>query len=150
MDLCYFTIPGPPAAKAKTLGMIKGHATSFNSGKTKRFMALVTLRASEARPPQPFDGPVNLSVVAVFQRPKKLTERYKDGRLKNGATEGRMLKDSKPDIANVIKGIEDGINGTGVWKDDSQVCGYDGTRKYWAAIGEVPHTEIVVSAVEDF
>ena len=37
----------------------------------------------------------------------------------------------KPDIKNLIAGLEDALNGI-AWNDDSQIVGYDECRKYWA------------------
>ena len=148
-----FEVPGIPLAKAKTVGMRGGHAMSYNKAPVKNYMALVRMAATDARlrfeAPLPFDGPVNLCIVAVFPRPKRLLGRYRDGTLKGGAIEGRMPMPSKPDLANLIKGLEDGINGSGLWTDDCQVCGYDGTRKCYGAIGEVPHVEVMVSSLPD-
>jgi len=63
-----FIVPGAPCAKAKKLGTINGHATSFNDTRTATYQNLVTLVAQGARFVEPLSGPLALLIVAVYPR----------------------------------------------------------------------------------
>lgn len=67
------------------------------------------------------EGPLEMEVIFVFDRPKRL-QRKKD-------PEGAILHDKKPDLDNLLKIIKDTFNGI-VWKDDSQVCRISLTKIY--------------------
>lgn len=47
----------------------------------------------------------------------------------------------KPDLKNLIAGLEDALNGT-AWKDDSQIVGYDKCRKVWGHTGGLTVLEV--------
>jgi len=143
----YFEIPGPPVAKGRAkASVVCGHVNMRTPEKTARYENLVCLAAEAARPDGWVEiaGPVVLQIVAVFPRPKKLLERYKDGRLRNGASEGRMPHYSLPDLSNVVKAVEDGMNHASIWQDDARIHQIDAS-KWYAAIGELPRVEVRVS-----
>jgi Holliday junction resolvase RusA-like endonuclease len=82
----------------------------------------------------PAGVPVRLTVRVFYERPK-------DWR-------GKAHKTSKPDLSNLIKNIEDGLNGV-AWADDSQVCDYGDSGKFYTSLpdnrayAKVTVTEIV-------
>ncbi len=87
-------------------------------------------------------GPVKLSVVFYFRRPKA---HYRTGKY------AHLLKDSapaehaqKPDLSKCVRAVEDGMTGI-VYRDDSQIAAYGDVRKAWTT--EAEGAEICVEAV---
>lgn len=78
------------------------------------------------------DAPVSVIAEFVFPRPKA----------------AKMLqKPTKPDIDNLIKALLDGINNSGVWRDDAIVCQVNALKRV-VADGELPHTVVEVILIE--
>jgi Holliday junction resolvase RusA-like endonuclease len=140
-----FVVPGEPKAKGRQrFSVADGRPRAFTPERTVRYENLVALFASEAAPSSAFDGCIRLTLDCYFTRPKKYTERYKDGTLKNGAVERDMRHTSKPDADNVAKSVLDGMNQAGnFWRDDSQVSTLI-VRKWYADIGDGPRVEVTV------
>lgn len=138
-----FTVPGTPNAKAKKIGLVRGHARAFNDERTTTYQGLVCQAAAATNAAQ-FDGPVVLRIVAVFPRlPSQCRRAKRDGRLLGGWSEWRIPLASLPDWDNIAKAVCDGITRAGLWPDDRRVV--DGRVVKWrAAIGEAPHTEVTV------
>jgi Holliday junction resolvase RusA-like endonuclease len=89
--------------------------------------------AAEAYQGEPLDVPVSVLVRFVFPRPASVP--------KKAGTE-RMPHLGKPDVDNLFKSLADALNGQ-LWVDDSRV--YQASlNKFKAAVGEQPHTEVVV------
>lgn len=82
-------------------------------------------------------GPVAISIIAVFERPKALQRKTK--------IMHRQWKYTKPDCDNVQKAIMDSFNGL-MWKDDAQVArtSFD---KCVASGDEAPFVEVTVEAL---
>ncbi|NTV02460.1 MAG: RusA family crossover junction endodeoxyribonuclease [Chlorobiaceae bacterium] len=133
-----FSVPGNPKA-------LKRHR-SFIHNRTGRITQLDQSAGDKAdflaaalgnRPHEPFKGPVKLSVVAVFQRPKshfgtgKNTDKMRD--------DAPLLHVKKPDADNVLKFIKDALNGV-FWVDDCQVCVATITKAY----GEFPQVDVTI------
>lgn len=76
-------------------------------------------------------GPLSVVIVAVFPA------------LKTTRPQRRRLKDTRPDLDNVEKGILDAAKA--LWKDDAQVAIKHST-KFVGATGEAPH---VILQIED-
>lgn len=57
---------------------------------------------------------------------------------------GLLRPTTKPDVSNVIKGVEDALNG--VWyKDDSQIVAYGKVGKWYS---DMPRVEITMEVLE--
>jgi len=144
-----FQIPGTPAAKSRTVCVVGGHARGFNDPKTTTYQGIVRDCAQRAMLAagltQPLDGPLVLRIIAVYPRLACQCVRAKrTGLLLGGMTEGRIPKPSRPDWDNLGKSISDGINASGLWTDDARV--FDGrVVKRFAASGEFPHVEVIIS-----
>lgn len=76
--------------------------------------------------------PVQVEIVFIYPRPKYL-----------GGDDLR-LKDTKPDIDNIIKTVLDGITNAGIWTDDNIVVGLNCT-KYYGPRDFIGQTEIKIS-----
>lgn len=112
-----FVIPGRPFAKQRPKAtMVAGRARVYTPKQTVSFERQV---AEIARPEfaAPFEGPVKLRVVAVFQIPKSWTKRKKTEAAQNGGA----FHVQRPDGDNILKAIKDGLNRI-AWVDDSQVA----------------------------
>ncbi len=93
-----------------------GYASGYTPAKTKAYEQAVRWAASGAmRRKVPFDGPVALTVFALFQIPASWSARKKAL-----ALTGDIRPTVKPDADNALKAIADGCNGV-VFRDDVQV-----------------------------
>lgn len=109
-----FTIPGKPFAKQRPkAGTVGGRARVFTPKETRSFERQV---AEIARPNfrAPFEGPVRLRIVAVFQIPKSWTKTRQAATIDTYHTQ-------KPDADNLLKAVKDGLNRI-AWADDCQVA----------------------------
>ena len=96
------TIPIKPVAKGRPRFSRFGGA--YTPQKTREFEAAVR-EAAKAYCDKPIEGPVHLSVVFLFDRPK---------------TVKRLSHTVKPDLDNLLKGVSDALNG--IWfHDDAQI-----------------------------
>lgn len=140
-----FTVPGPPLAQPRqrhrvlTIGG-KPFAQNYTPAKApiNDFKASVRMAAAAAYNGAPMGGPVELTVLFVFPRPKRLIWKKREMR--------REFHVSKPDCDNCIKGIKDALNKL-LWIDDSQVCD-EHIFKRVAAGDEQPHTQVAVRCLE--
>lgn len=142
-----FTIPGEPCGKAVKIAYNKdiGHALTYNTPKSTNYMTAVRFYASNELPEiwEPLNVPVEVEIIAVIARPRRLLDTFKrTGKLKCG-NPGRIETTAKPDVDNITKAVFDGITKSGLWRDDKLVW-HEDVRKYYAAIGEAPCTEIIV------
>lgn len=131
-------IPGVPVAWARTargFGARKGGSySSFTPERQRSWKAVAQAHMAAARVGRGlFDGPLSLSILAVWPRPKSL-------RRSLGA--GRLWRTSRPDADNVGKLVADAAIGV-LYADDSVVVRLE-VEKFVAAAGEAPRVEVVV------
>ena len=86
----------------------------------------------------PFSGPVCMDILFVFPRPKS--------RIWKKKPMPREPHISRPDRTNLIKAVEDALNGV-AWRDDSQVFSGN-ARKHIAAGDEQPGIHIVITELD--
>lgn len=85
----------------------------------------------------PDDQPLGLHVVFVFERPASHFGTGRNaGRLKPSA---RLCPTGRPDLSNLVKLIEDALNGN-AFKDDSRIVRTIAEKRY----GERGQTEVVL------
>lgn len=94
----------------------------------KRYLDYKQIIALETRKyfPQPFEGPIEVSIQFYLQPPKKIPK-------------GRTGPTVKPDIDNLIKGVFDGMNKI-AWNDDAQVIKVVSSKHY----DHIPHISVTV------
>lgn len=80
------------------------------------------------RPRPMLEGPLRLEIEFTFVRPKSARK--------------RQWHTVKPDASNIVKGVEDALNGV-AWRDDSQVIELVVRKSY----GETAGTTITVTEV---
>ena len=114
MTVAEFTVPGQPAGKGRARATtVNGRARLYTPATTVAFEAAVR----EAGAPHfdtPIAGPVRLRIVAYFEMPKSWSKRKRE------AMHGEFHT-QKPNGSNILKAIEDGLNGV-AFGDDCQVA----------------------------
>jgi len=109
-----FTIPGEVVAKGRPRF---GNGRVFTPARTVAYERLVRVYARQAMAGlKPLEGPLQLSMVAIFAIPKAWTK----ARLAT-CLEAPEYVVKRPDLSNAVKAAEDGMNGI-VWLDDDQVA----------------------------
>ncbi len=124
-----FTIPGSvvPFARAGARGSAR-----FTPRRQADYMALVRLAAANAMNGQaPFDGPVEMTVRAVYPIPASWPK------AKRNAARWRV---ARPDCDNIAKLVADAISQV-VYGDDAQIASLAVQKLY----GEIPGTIVSVT-----
>lgn len=137
-----FTIHSEPIAQPRhNIGKIGGFARAYipASHAVHKFKLDVKEAAMKAwgKIGQPVLCPLEVRAVFVMGRPKKYQGKKYDT--------GRLWYDRQPDIDNFMKSLFDGITGI-IWANDSQVCDAR-CQKYYAAVGEEPHIEVLIKEI---
>jgi Holliday junction resolvase RusA-like endonuclease len=118
-----FTIPGVPVAKARAR-VVDGRA--YTPEKTRAAESEVQFYATASHVPLIESGPIWLALVFVFPWPKSWPKKRRP-----------QFHTVKPDASNLLKLVEDALNGI-CWRDDSQVCVVHADKRY----GETPETVV--------
>jgi Holliday junction resolvase RusA-like endonuclease len=145
-----FTINLSPMGKQRVKATIRGaHAAVYTPSLTvawEHFAAGELRDAWAGRPALAANAPLELEVLCVIARPKSLLFKFKrTGAYKHGT--GRIWCTAKPDFDNAGKIVADAMQAAGILGDDKAIC--DGrVRKVYAAVGELPHVEIVLSEID--
>ncbi len=123
-DHISFFVPGLPIAQPRA------HQTS-SRGKTRRFVPSahpihgyrLSIQAEffKLGYGKPWVGPIMLFVEFWMPRPKSSTSKKR----RNFS----MPHGKKPDLSNLLKGVEDALNGL-LYEDDSQLWRIDATKRY--------------------
>ena len=117
-----------------------GFVKAYDPAKSREYKQYVRLVASEDAPETPVTGAVLLSLKIYKAIPKSMSKRKREA-----ALAGRLRPTTKPDVSNVLKGVEDALKG--LWyADDSQIVGYGEIGKWYA---ERPRIEVTMTEVED-
>lgn len=136
-----FTVPGVPVAKGRPRVTIRGgRPRAYTPEKTEKYENLVRLAFREEFPDaEPAAGPIILEFRAYFPVPKSFSKKKKQL-----ALQGVLQKTTKPDLDNIQKAIQDGLNGV-AFADDSQIFRYVATKNY----SETPRVDIKIIEWED-
>jgi len=129
-----FAVPGKPSGKGRprhSAGPATRHVYSPDVGS---FQARVAAFAAQADPTC-FEGAVQVTIRVERRMPTSWSKKRRKAALGCPAT-------GKPDVANVIASVHDGLNGIG-YHDDAQVA-YTALRRIWS---EQDVTMIVVREV---
>ena len=134
-----FTVPGHPHGKGRPRVAVRnGFARQYTPKETANYEGMVRLAAQAAmngRPPT--DRPVAVTIAAIFDIPKSATKRFRED-----ALIGTVFPAKKPDISNIAKAIEDGMNAI-VFKDDSQIVSLTTGKRY----GATPEVRVTVRSL---
>lgn len=125
-----FTIPGDavPWARAGAHGKVR-----FTPAKQRSYMAVLKdFGARAMQGTSPIEGPIELSVMAVYAWPKSMSS-------KKRALPGAEWKSSRPDADNLSKIVKDALN-TITFRDDAQVA----SLHVWKKFGDVPRLSVKI------
>lgn len=134
-----FVIPGTPVPQARArhrVVKLRNGGTfvgQYDPAESRIWKATVAEFAAAARNGgQPCEGPIVLEVVFVFN-PTASWSKKKLAILEAGV---EVPKITRPDLKNLIAGVEDGANGI-LWRDDGQIWNYGNSRKVFGLRAEV-------------
>lgn len=117
------TVPGKPVPQGRPrFNRYTGRA--YDPEKSREYKALVKSMAKKVAPPTPVVCPVGLAIWIYMSIPKSFTKKQR-----KAIEDGTLLPTTKPDVSNIVKGIEDALNG--VWyADDSQIIYSVASKQY--------------------
>lgn len=135
MAVLTFTVPGKPFGKQRPRVTRTGHA--YTPKETVSYENLVRMSFVEKYPEFfPTGAPVILSVIAAFPIPQSWTKKKVKAALAGDIYPG------KPDIDNVLKIIQDALNGI-AYKDDAQIWNATVTKTYAERPGVTVYLEYI-------
>ena len=109
------------------------------AAKSRDYKQYVRLVASEDAPEAPVTGAVLLSLRIYRVIPKSMSKKKREA-----ALAGVLRPTTKPDVSNVLKGVEDALKG--LWYvDDSQIVGYGELGKWY---DKQPRIEVTMQVLE--
>ena len=131
---------GEPVAQGRPRFSRQGSfVKAYDPAKSRDYKQYVRLVAAQDAPETPVTGAVLLSLRIYRSIPKSMP-RYK----REAALAGVLRPTTKPDVSNVLKGVEDALKG--LWyADDSQIVGYGVLGKWYS---ERPRIEIAMQELE--
>lgn len=133
-------ILGEPVAQGRPrFSRQGGFVKAYDPAKSRDYKSYVRLIAAQNAPVTPVEGAIEFSL-RIYRAIPKGMPKYKREEAKAGA----LRPVTKPDVSNVLKGVEDALKG--VWyKDDSQIVGYGVLGKWY---DERPRIEIMMRELE--
>jgi Holliday junction resolvase RusA-like endonuclease len=126
-----FKVDGDPVGKQRARYAKRGNfVQTYTPDKTRNYEALIKEAAIQAMGSNEIlETPVNLYLYIRAPIPKSLPKKRLEACL-NGSE--KPIK--KPDASNVLKSVEDAMNGV-VYKDDSQIVNIHVTKVYSSQSG---------------
>ena len=107
-------IPGKPLGKQRPRVLKSG--ITYTPKKTVNYETFVKMMYLEKYAGEkPFEGPVSVEIVALYQIPKSASKKRKEA-MKRGAIKPTV----RPDVDNISKIITDALNGV-AYLDDKQI-----------------------------
>ena len=139
MELLKIVIPGSPIGQGRPkFSTINGHPKAYDPEKSRNYKAYVRMLATQAMKDTGFemiDGPCAVIINAFFEIPKSKSKKFKER-----ALGGLERPTKKPDLSNIVKGIEDALNGL-AYKDDSSIVYLSVAKVY----SDIPRVEVILS-----
>lgn len=134
-------VPGEPVPQGRPRFSVRNnHVRAHDPRKNVNYKAYIQLIAAESKPDAPVVVPVRLGLKIYRSIPKSWSKKRKAS-----ADAGQIRPTTKPDISNVLKGVEDALNG--IWyHDDSQIVEYGEIGKWYSTC---PRIEIEMETIEN-
>lgn len=119
-------VDGVPVPKGRARYVRRGnHISTYTPEKTRTYETLIKDAARQAMGvSEPLETPVSLYLYIRVPIPASATKK----RLQ-AIADGSEKPTKKPDASNVLKSVEDGMNGV-VYKDDSQIVNIHVTKVF--------------------
>ena len=119
-------VDGVPVPKGRARYVRRGnHISTYTPEKTRTYETLIKDSAIEAMgSSEPLETPVSLYLYIRVPIPKSCTKKRLQA-IENGSEKPTK----KPDASNILKSVEDGMNGV-VYHDDSQIINIHVTKVY--------------------
>lgn len=132
MQTYSIVIPGDAVPQGRPrVVRIGGRTIAYDPPKSKAYKARVRQYAARNAPKEPLEGKVQLEVQIFRSVPKSWSKKKHEA-----AYAGLIWPTTKPDVSNIVKGIEDALNG--IWyKDDSQIVHEYSMKRYARVPGVV-------------
>ena len=135
-----FTIPGTPVAKARPRVTRSGHAyTPKKTADYEMRVKICVMQLMAVQRLRPTTEAVRLTVQAFFPIPASWTKAKKEK-----ALNGDLKHTTKPDLSNIVKAVEDAMNGI-VYKDDSQISEIVCVKRYSMS----PKVDLTVEVINE-
>lgn len=136
--LVTFSVPGEPVGKGRPR-FVRATGRTYTPEKTANFETLVKLCYKQQVTSRPFEKgtPLCMNVEVYQQIPKSVSKKKREAMIGK-----KVLPTKKPDCSNILKAIEDGLNGV-AYIDDSQIVQVR-VVKYF---GEYPETIVTIKEV---
>ena len=121
-----FKLDADPVGKQRARYARRGNfVQTYTPDKTRTYESLIKEAATEAMgSSEPLETPVNLYLYIRAPIPKSYSKRRTEACLN-----GLEKPIRKPDSSNILKSVEDGMNGV-VYHDDSQIINIHVTKVY--------------------
>ena len=121
-----FKVDGTPIPKGRARYVRRGtHISTYTPEKTRTYETLIKDAARQAMGvSEPLETPVSLYLYIRVPIPASATKK----RLQ-AIADGSEKPIKKPDASNILKSVEDGMNGV-VYKDDSQIINIHVTKVF--------------------
>ena len=121
-----FTVDGTPVGKQRARYARRGnHVMAYTPEKTRTYESLIKDKATKAMgSSEPLNTPVSLYLYIRVPIPASATKKRLEA-----ISKGDEKPIKKPDASNILKSVEDGMNGV-VYKDDSQIVNIHVTKVY--------------------
>lgn len=134
-------VDGVPVPKGRARYVRRGnHISTYTPEKTRTYETLIKDAARQAMGvSEPLETPVSLYLYIRVPIPASATKK----RLQ-AIADGSEKPTKKPDASNVLKSVEDGMNGV-VYKDDSQIVNIHVSKVY----SSLPGVDICVKECLD-
>ena len=139
-----FFVLGDPVPDQKRSAWVGDKPRRYSPKRLKAWRDVIGLASMPHTPDTPVDGPIRLSAVFFFARPKTHYINGDGVRLKDGAPEMHSLKHK--DIDNLLKPVMDTLTSERWWHDDGQVCSIGDSCKAWSS---VPGVAVRVERIAD-
>lgn len=111
-----------PVPKARPRAVvIGGHARLYTPATTRAAEQQIAEAVRAAADGETYEAGTPVTIDVTFGMPIPKTSRH---------TSENDAHHKKPDVDNLVKTVLDGINASGVWRDDSQVTAITATKIY--------------------
>ena len=132
---------GEPVAQGRPRFFRRGNLVkAYDPTKSREYKKYIQLIAKYNAPKTPVTGAVILSLKIYRKIPKVMSSKKRAA-----ALSGKLRPTTKPDVSNILKGVEDALKG--IWyADDSQIVAYGEVGKWYSS---QPRIEVTMQEIED-